>query len=68
MSVDKIRVELSDGRSLPATVVGTDAASDLAVIRVQATNLPTLPTAIPITSRSATSCWRSAIRSASARP
>jgi len=41
--VDKIRVELSDGRSLPATVVGTDAASDLAVIRVQATNLPTLP-------------------------
>jgi Do/DeqQ family serine protease len=40
--VDKIRVELNDGRSLPATVVGTDEASDLAVIRVQATNLPTL--------------------------
>jgi Do/DeqQ family serine protease len=40
--VDKIRVELTDGRSFPGTVVGTDEASDLAVIRVQATGLPTL--------------------------
>jgi Do/DeqQ family serine protease len=42
-SVDTIRVELSDGRSFPATVVGTDELSDLAVIRIQASNLPTLP-------------------------
>jgi Do/DeqQ family serine protease len=41
-SVDKIRVELSDGRSFPATVVGTDELSDLAVIRIQASGLPTL--------------------------
>ena len=40
---DRIRVELNDGRSLPATVIGTDSASDLAVIKVQAQNLPTLP-------------------------
>jgi len=40
---DRIRVELNDGRSLVATIVGTDPASDLAVIKVAATNLPTLP-------------------------
>ena len=40
---DRIRVELNDGRSFVATVVGTDSASDLAVIKVQATGLPTLP-------------------------
>jgi Do/DeqQ family serine protease len=40
--VDKIRVELSDSRSFPAKVVGTDEASDLAVIKIEATNLPTL--------------------------
>jgi Do/DeqQ family serine protease len=40
---DRIRVELNDGRSFVATVVGTDPASDLAVIKVQATGLPTLP-------------------------
>ncbi len=40
---DRILVELNDGRSFVATVVGTDPASDLAVIKVQATGLPTLP-------------------------
>lgn len=40
---DRIRVELNDGRSFVATVVGTDPASDLAVIKVQANGLPTLP-------------------------
>ena len=39
---DKIRVELSDGRSFTAKVVGTDAASDLAVLKIEATNLPAL--------------------------
>jgi Do/DeqQ family serine protease len=41
-SVDKIRVELTDRRSFPAKVVGTDEASDLAVIKIEATNLPTI--------------------------
>ncbi|HXZ29923.1 MAG TPA: trypsin-like peptidase domain-containing protein [Dehalococcoidia bacterium] len=35
-----IYVELTDGRTFPANIVGTDALSDLAVIRVDATDLP----------------------------
>jgi Do/DeqQ family serine protease len=39
---DQVSVELSDGRSLAAKVVGTDRASDLAVLKVDASNLRTL--------------------------
>jgi serine protease Do len=39
---DQVAVELSDGRSLKAKVVGTDKASDLAVLKVEAANLRTL--------------------------
>ncbi|WGD38309.1 trypsin-like peptidase domain-containing protein [Lysinibacter sp. HNR] len=35
-----IRVHTSDGRILPATVVGTDPMADLAVIKVEDANLP----------------------------
>jgi Do/DeqQ family serine protease len=42
-SAEEIRVELNDGRTLPAKVVGSDAPSDLAVIKVEATGLPVLP-------------------------
>jgi serine protease Do len=35
-----IYVELNDGRTFPADIVGTDALSDLAVIKVDATDLP----------------------------
>jgi serine protease Do len=38
----KIKVKLQDGRSLDGKVVGTDEATDLAVIKVNASNLPTL--------------------------
>lgn len=38
-----IRVTLSDGRERPGRIVGIDDLSDLAVIKVDATNLPTLP-------------------------
>ena len=39
---DQVTVELTDGRSLKGKVVGTDAPSDLAVVKVDAKNLATL--------------------------
>ncbi|QDQ26483.1 Do family serine endopeptidase [Chitinimonas arctica] len=40
-SADEIQVALSDGRTAEATVVGTDPETDLAVIKVGLTKLPT---------------------------
>jgi serine protease Do len=42
---DKIQVDLTDGRSFEARVVGTDQPSDLAVLKIPATGLTTLPLA-----------------------
>jgi len=42
-SADKVTVELSDRRQFDAKVIGTDAPSDVAVIKIEATNLPTVP-------------------------
>jgi Do/DeqQ family serine protease len=39
---DKIEVDLNDNRSLQAEVVGSDAPSDLAVLKVNASGLPVL--------------------------
>ncbi len=39
---EKIKVDLNDNRTLDAKVVGSDAPSDLAVLKVNATNLPVL--------------------------
>jgi Do/DeqQ family serine protease len=39
---DRIRVDLADGRSFSAKLVGSDEASDLAVIKIEARDLPTL--------------------------
>src|SRR5215213_2117205 len=40
---EDIRVELTDNRTLPAKVIGSDAPSDLAVLKIDASYLPVLP-------------------------
>ncbi|RUM91938.1 MAG: serine protease [Thermodesulfatator sp.] len=40
---DTIRVKLADGRKFKAKVIGKDPQSDVAVIKINATGLPTLP-------------------------
>ncbi len=37
---DKIEVKLKDGRSLPGKIIGTDEKTDIAVIKVEAKDLP----------------------------
>ena len=39
-AADKIDVKLKDGREFPAKVVGTDEKTDIAVVKIDATNLP----------------------------
>jgi serine protease Do len=39
---EQIKVDLTDNRSFDAKVVGADAPSDLAVLKIDASNLPTL--------------------------
>jgi Do/DeqQ family serine protease len=41
-SADKVRVDLPDHRTFSAKVIGTDPATDLAVVKIDAGNLPTL--------------------------
>lgn len=40
---DKVEVELNDNRKFTAKVVGVDPPSDVAVIKINATGLPTVP-------------------------
>ncbi len=40
---ETITVTLSDDKQLPATIVGTDPATDIAVVRIDAKDLPVLP-------------------------
>jgi serine protease Do len=40
---DNIAVQLDDGREFDATIVGSDAETEIAVIKIDATGLPTLP-------------------------
>ena len=66
---DDIEVALGDGRSAKAKVVGTDPDSDVAVLKIELDRLPgDQLRQHRQRCRSATSCSRSATRSASARP
>src|SRR5579863_1689748 len=40
---DQISVDLNDRRSFQAKVIGSDAPSDLALLKIEANNLPVLP-------------------------
>ena len=40
---DRVQVTLKDGRTLDGEVLGTDPVTDVAVIKIDADNLPTLP-------------------------
>ena len=39
----EIRVQLTDGRNLAATLIGSDLATDIAVLRIEATGIEPLP-------------------------
>ncbi|WP_418982768.1 Do family serine endopeptidase [Alistipes sp.] len=39
----KLRVKLNDGRKFDAKLIGKDSATDLALLKIEATELPTLP-------------------------
>ena len=66
---DQVKISLADKREFEAEIVLKEARTDLAVLRLKdaANNFRRSNFAIPTSFRSATSCWRSAIRSASAR-
>lgn len=46
-AADEIEVALADGRTASATLVGTDPETDLAVLKIEAGNLPTITLANP---------------------
>jgi len=46
-SAVEIQVAMADGRTLPARVVGTDPETDLAVLKIDASNLPAITFAQP---------------------
>ena len=48
---DEVTVKLADNREFKAKVLGSDKATDVAVLKIDATNLPTVRTGNPATTR-----------------
>ena len=42
-NMQKIEVQLTDGRAVPAQLIGSDALTDIAVLKIEAANLEALP-------------------------
>ena len=64
---EQIKVDLNDNRTLDAKVVGSDQPRTLAVLKIDATNLPVLALGDPTRYAWEMSCWPLAIRWASAK-
>ena len=62
MAPTRSRVELTDGRTLSAKLIGTDKPSDLALLKVAASGFTAVAIGDSDAVRWATSCWQSAIR------
>jgi serine protease Do len=56
---DEVLVKLTDKREFKAKVLGTDKRTDVALIKIEASNLPVASWAIRASSRSANGWWRS---------
>ncbi|KAG1648391.1 putative periplasmic serine endoprotease DegP-like [Nymphon striatum] len=48
-TADAIEIAIADGRKLPAEIVGSDPESDLALLKIEAENLPSITFASPET-------------------
>ncbi len=63
-----VEVTTDDGKTYTAKVIGTDPRTDLALIKVDGAATSRTSSSRTTRRASATGCWRSAIRSASAAP
>ena len=64
----EIQVTVNDGRTFRAKAIETDPQTDIALVKVDANNLPALTLAIATRSKSVMSSWPLATRSESVRP
>ncbi len=62
-----MKVTLNDRRVMDAKVIGTDKLTDLAVIKIDGHDLPSLQWGDSSTLKPGRRCWRSAARSATSR-
>ena len=64
----KLKVKLNDGRTFEAKLIGKDSATDLALLKIEASDLPTVPFGSSDALRLGEGCWRSVRLSTCNRP